>query len=89
MKPENLFVNNQLNIKIGDFGISKQLKSPIDYTESKGIGTLSYMAPEMIREHKYNHKVDIWALGCISLGLNFKMINIGLILMKFVIIVKL
>ena len=65
LKPENLFVNNQLNIKIGDFGISKQLKSPIDYTESKGIGTLSYMAPEMIREHKYNHKVDIWALGCI------------------------
>ena len=65
LKPENLFVNNQLKIKIGDFGISKQLESPLEYTQSKNIGTFLYMAPEMILENEYNYKVDIWALGCI------------------------
>ena len=29
------------------------------------IGTISYMAPEMITGEKYNNKIDIWALGCI------------------------
>ena len=29
------------------------------------IGTISYMAPEMIAGEKYNNKIDIWALGCI------------------------
>ena len=65
LKPENLFVNNQLKIKIGDFGISKQLESPLEYTQSKNIGTFLYMAPEMILQNEYNYKVDIWALGCI------------------------
>lgn len=65
LKPENLFVSNQLKIKIGDFGISKQLESPLEYTQSKNIGTFLYMAPEMILESEYNYKVDIWALGCI------------------------
>ena len=65
LKPENLFVSNELRIKIGDFGISKQLESPLEYTQSKQVGTFLYMAPEVILENKYNYKIDIWALGCI------------------------
>jgi serine/threonine protein kinase len=26
-------------------------------------GTLPYMAPEILRRSKYDHTVDIWALG--------------------------
>ena len=29
------------------------------------IGSLIYMAPEIINKKKYNNKVDIWSLGCI------------------------
>ena len=63
LKPENIFIYNN-NIKIGDFGISKQLDMNNKYAKTV-IGTYNYMAPEMIKGEKYNEKIDIWALGCI------------------------
>ena len=66
LKPENIFLNKDFKIKIGDFGISKKFEESNQYAHSQ-IGTIHYMAPEMIKEKdsKYNNKVDIWALGCI------------------------
>ena len=63
-KPENLFISEGYNIKIGDFGISKQLDPNNKYAKTY-VGTNNYMAPEVIKGEKYNNKVDIWALGCI------------------------
>jgi NIMA (never in mitosis gene a)-related kinase len=39
-------------IKLGDFGISKQLDSNYDMS-STFVGSPFYMAPEAIRERKY------------------------------------
>jgi len=64
LKPENLFLTRNLKIKIGDFGISKQLNNVNENAKTQ-IGTLSYMAPEIIKGEPYNKKVDIWSLGCI------------------------
>ena len=64
LKPENIFLTGNYKIKIGDFGISKQLNEVNDFAKTQ-IGTISYMAPEMITGEKYNNKIDIWALGCI------------------------
>ena len=64
LKPDNIFFNSVMMVKIGDFGIEKQLKSETEYAKTQA-GTLSYMAPEIINGEKYNNKVDIWALGCI------------------------
>ena len=64
LKPENIFINKDYKIKIGDFGISKELDFNNKYAYTS-IGTNIYMAPEMIKGEKYNEKVDIWALGCI------------------------
>ena len=64
LKPENIFINKDNKIKIGDFGISKQLNINQKYAFS-AIGTNYYMAPEIIKGEKYNNKIDIWALGCI------------------------
>ena len=64
LKPDNLFIGSDLKIKIGDFGISKQLNNYNEYAKSRA-GTIRYMAPEIINGEKYNNKVDIWSLGCI------------------------
>ena len=64
LKPDNLFISGDDTIKIGDFGISKQLQSENEYAKTQ-TGTMIYMAPEIINGEKYNNKVDIWSLGCI------------------------
>ena len=64
LKPENLFISKDNKIKIGDFGISKQLDFNNKYAKTS-IGTNNYMSPEVIKGENYNKKVDIWAFGCI------------------------
>ena len=64
LKPENLFLKNDLRLMIGDFGVAKQLQDGTVHANSL-IGTLNYMAPEILRREKYSNKVDIYALGCI------------------------
>ena len=51
-------------MKIGDFGIAKQLNNANQYAKTQA-GTMLYMAPEIINGVKYNNKVGIWSLGCI------------------------
>ena len=63
LKPQNIFLNKNNDIKIGDFGISKQL---INKTKaSTKIGTENYLSPEIIQGQSYDYKSDIWNLGII------------------------
>jgi serine/threonine protein kinase len=64
IKPSNIFfLNNQ--IKIGDFGLSKNLNTLILQTEkSIEIGYAYYRAPE-IDSGNYGSEIDIYALGII------------------------
>ena len=64
IKPQNVFVDQNLNIKIGDFGISKILNATGDHCKTM-VGTPYYMAPEICAEDKYTTKADIWSLGCV------------------------
>ena len=64
LKPDNLFLTKDSKVKIGDFGIAKQLNNPEEYGKTC-FGSLLYMAPEMARNYQYNNKKDIWSLGCI------------------------
>ena len=64
LKPDNIFLTGELIVKIGDFGIAKQLNNVNAYAKTQA-GTMLYMAPEIINGQKYNNKVDIWSLGCI------------------------
>ena len=61
IKPANIFIDNQENVKLGDFGFSKALNEE-NFTCTKA-GKLGYMSPEQLNEHKYNEKSDIWSLG--------------------------
>ena len=64
LKPANIFLTKDLKIKIGDFGLAKQLTSYYAYAKTQ-CGTILYMSPEIINGEKYNNKADCWSLGCI------------------------
>lgn len=63
LKPQNLFINEAEDLKIGDFGISKELKTA-DKLTNTFCGTPYYMPPEVYRRESYSAAADIWALGC-------------------------
>ena len=51
LKSSNIFINKNNEIKIGDFGILKQLSSFKNLTfTKKGAGTPSYIAPEILKK---------------------------------------
>ena len=61
IKPDNIFVSDFGEYKIGDFGISREIESTSVTLSQKG--TKNYMAPEIVRMEPYGHLVDIYALG--------------------------
>ena len=63
LKPLNIFLTIKGRLKIGDFGISKCLKSK-KFTDSV-LGTIHYISPEICLNKPYNFKTDIWSLGVI------------------------
>lgn len=72
-KPENILVNKYGDVKIADFGISKQMLNESEYSNSltadpmthSSIGTLRWTAPEILCETtvRYTHLCDIYSLG--------------------------
>ena len=64
IKPDNIFISRFGEFKLGDFGIARQMEagSRASYTQK---GTLSYMAPEMVRGDHYDNTVDIYSLGIV------------------------
>ena len=64
LKLENLLLSDDFNIKIGDFGLVKEIRYPTPFTEY--VSTRWYRAPEnVLGSRSYNYPVDIFALGCI------------------------
>jgi len=66
LKTENILVRNKddpLDIMVSDFGLSKY-SGPQEMMLKK-VGTIAYVAPEVLLENGYSYKVDLWSLGCI------------------------
>lgn len=64
LKLGNLFLNDEMELKIGDFGLATK----IDYEgerKSTLCGTPNYIAPEILCKKGHSFEVDIWSIGCI------------------------
>jgi len=49
--------------KIADLGFARKL--PEEQLAQTSCGTPLMMAPEVLRGELYDHKADVWSLGCI------------------------
>jgi len=67
LKPENLVYLNTSEtspIKITDFGLAKMLQDQADLMKT-ACGTPGYVAPEILKQRKYDCQVDLWSIGVI------------------------
>ena len=64
IKARNIFLDGDLNVKIGDLGLGREL-GPASRFAYTAVGTPLYFSPEMCQEERYNEKCDVWALGCL------------------------
>ena len=62
IKPQNIFVSEHGDYKLGDFGIAKTVEKTMGGTK---IGTYKYMAPEVYHNHPYGSSADIYSLGLV------------------------
>lgn len=70
MKPENILLTPDRQVKISDFGLSRLHKSShyeaVDSEYARTLtGTLAYVAPEVLSGQYDAFRADLWSIGCI------------------------
>ncbi|XP_064602321.1 serine/threonine-protein kinase PLK1-like [Liolophura sinensis] len=64
LKLGNLFLNDEMDIKVGDFGLATKLDFEGERKRTL-CGTPNYIAPEVLGKKGHSFEVDAWSLGCI------------------------
>lgn len=68
IKPENVLMNSLGQVKLSDFGISRQLEKTHAFSKTF-VGTVTYMSPERLVGDPYSFSSDLWSLGLILIEL--------------------
>ena len=68
VKPSNIFVSENGEYKLGDFGVAKVLGKTSSMSKK---GTYTYMAPEVYKGDNYSANVDLYSLGSVM----YKLLN--------------
>ncbi|CAL1412895.1 unnamed protein product [Linum trigynum] len=63
LKSNNLLLNDEMRVKVADFGTSCLETQCLETKGNKG--TYRWMAPEMIKEKPYTRKVDVYSFGIV------------------------
>lgn len=64
LKLGNLFINDDMEIKVGDFGLATRVSFEGERKKTL-CGTPNYIAPEILTKSGHSFEVDMWSLGCI------------------------
>jgi serine/threonine-protein kinase len=65
VKPENVLLADDGRIKVADFGLARAVNAETQHTATGGvlIGTVSYLAPELVVSGKADARADVYAIG--------------------------
>ncbi|KAB7494327.1 Serine/threonine-protein kinase PLK1 [Armadillidium nasatum] len=66
LKLGNMFLTEEMIVKIGDFGLATRLEDNKNVTIC---GTPNYIAPEVLNKLGHSYEADVWAMGCIMYAL--------------------
>ena len=65
LKPENVLLDSQVNVRLTDFGLSKEGISEPSTGATSFCGTPEYIAPEVLLRQGHGRAVDWWSLGAL------------------------
>ena len=70
IKPHNLILDEKQTLKLVDFGIARVAEAKEELTSTQAtLGTLHYMAPEVLNGQAADARADIYALGLVAFHL--------------------
>lgn len=67
VKPSNVLIDEDLNAKLGDFGLARTYEHNNDPQTTHIVGTLGYLAPELTRTGKATTSTDVYGYGTLML----------------------
>lgn len=66
IKPTNILIDDDMNVKIGDFSIAHLMSSDTTNTMPMGfVGSPRYMSPEQVQEDNITNQTDLFSLGIV------------------------
>ncbi|KAL7195225.1 hypothetical protein ACSBR1_035443 [Camellia fascicularis] len=69
VKPQNILLDDNLEPKVTDFGMSKLFRESLDTSFSRVRGTRGYLAPEWMKNVTIDAKADVYSYGIVLLEL--------------------
>ena len=61
LKSKNVLLGADYEAKLGDFGVSRAWRE--DATLTAGVGTMAWIAPEVLRGERYTEQADMYSFG--------------------------
>lgn len=63
IKASNVLLDSKFNGRLGDFGLAKSYNHGTDPQTTRVVGTMGYLAPELVRMGKASPLTDVFAFG--------------------------